>query len=148
MGFHLYDYLSQNPRGYNYGNGSDKPMQFERWNDLGGILYAGRQYCIETEIKLNTIDIAAKTWLADGELRAWVDGRLTYEQTGMIFRTTEGLTTLPAYNPSKLRPTAKNGITRLWMNWFHGGHTQNTVDRNVFYSGLVWARSYIGPMKP
>ena len=148
MGFHLYDYLSQNPRGHNYGNGSDKPVQFERWNDLGGILYAGRQYCIETEIKLNTIDVVAKTWRADGELRAWVDGRLTYEQTGLIFRTTDGFATLPAYNPSKLRPTAKNGITRLWMNWFHGGHTQNTVDRNIFYSGLVWARSYIGPMKP
>jgi hypothetical protein len=39
------------------------------------------------------------------------------------------------------------GVRGLWLNWFHGGKTLATFDRTSFYTGLVWAQQYIGPMK-
>lgn len=144
-GFHLYDYQGNNPEGHRYGK--DKPPQFERWGKrggAGGLLYAGHWYCIETELKLNTVQPDAPGFLPDGELRAWLDGRLVYEQTGMVFRSLPLKN--PAFNPSKLRACRELGVNSLWLNWFHGGQTVNTVDRTLFYTGLAWARQYIGPM--
>lgn len=145
-GFHLYDFQDNNPRGHRYGR--EMPPQFERWGQLGGlggVLYAGHWYCIETELKLNSTLKRAPGFLPDGELRAWVDGRLVYEQTGLVFRA--GPLNRPPYQARRLRTCRELGIRGLWLNWFHGGQTVSTVDRTLFYTGLVWARRYIGPMR-
>ena len=144
-GFHLYDFLDNNPPGHRYGR--EQAPQFERWGQRGGqggMLYAGHWYCIETELKLNTLLNTGPGYLPDGELRAWLDGRLVYERSGLVFRA----------GPLGRRPDAQGrlqacrelGVSSLWLNWFHGGQTANTVDRTLFYTGLVWARRYIGPM--
>ena len=146
-GYHLYDYTQNNPVGYNYGRADGTPQE-ERWGQrggLGGMLYAARWYCIETEMKLNTIGNAAPGFLPDGELRTWIDGRLAYERTGMVFRS--GPIATLAYQSNRLRPCRELGVRGLWLNWFHGGKTVATFDRTSFYTGLVWSKEYIGPMK-
>jgi hypothetical protein len=144
-GFHLYDFNYNNPPGHNYGvQGSSAT---ERWGQLGGsggVLYAGQWYCVETELKLNTVQNSGSGFTPDGELRAWIDGRLVYEQTGMVFRTLPLVTA--AYNSELLRPCRELGVRGLWLNWFHGGKTLASMDRTLFYTGLVWAKSYIGTM--
>ncbi len=144
-GFHLYDFLVNNPPGYNYG--SMQTSAEERWGQrsgTGGVLYAGQWYCIETELKLNTISVTAPSFVPDGELRAWIDGKLVYERTGMVFRTPRDSF---AYDSEVLRPCRELGVAGLWLNWYHGGKTVATVDRTLFYTGLVWSKEYIGPMK-
>lgn len=143
-GFHLYDYFYRNPPGHNYGN-ADGSIADEQWGQRGGsggALYADRWYCIETELKLNSATNSTG-YTADGEIRTWVDGRLAYEKTGMVFRT------LPianvAYNANNLRACRELGVRGLWLNWFHGGKTQSTIDRTIFYTGLAWSKEYIGP---
>ncbi len=147
VGHHLFDYYYQNPAGHNYG-GQDGTPQQERWGQrggLGGILYAGNWYCIETELKLNTLLNSSPGFVPDGELRTWIDGRLVYNRTGMVFRSGP-VATFP-YQPNNLRPCRELGVRGLWLNWFHGGKTLATFDRTSFYTGLVYGTSYIGPMK-
>lgn len=145
-GFHMYDFYYANPAGYNYGknDGSRPQDQWGQQGGLGGMFYADQWYCVETEVKLNTVSDTAPGFMPDGELRVWVDGRLAYERTGMVFRT--GPIASPAYNPERLRPCRELGVRGLWLNWFHGGKTLNTVDHTLFYTGLAYGRSYIGPM--
>jgi len=152
-GHHLYDYLHNNlhgkpvrsPDGYDYGH---QHAMLERWGQrggLGGVLYAGHWYCVETELKLNTISDAAPGFLPDGELRTWLDGRLVYQRTGMVFRS--GPVIRPAYQQGRIRPARDLGVRGLWLNWFHGGKTWNTYARTTFYSALAWGNEYIGPMR-
>lgn len=142
-GFHLYDFAYNNPPGHQLGGDSAS----ERWGKIGGsggVLYSGQWYCIETELKLNTVSNSGSGFTPDGELRAWVDGRMVYERTGMVFRTLP-LVSAP-YNSELLRPCRELGVRGLWLNWFHGGKTLASMDRTLFYTGLVWAKNYIGPM--
>lgn len=144
-GFHLYDFQDANPVGHRYGR--DDPSQLERWGQRGGhggMLYAGYWYCVETEIQLNTVDARTSAWRPDGALRAWVDGRLAYERTGMVFRTLP-LRQMPP-GADRLPPCRELGVRSLWLNWFHGGRTPNTVPRTMFFTGLAWGTEYIGPM--
>lgn len=144
-GFHLYDFQGNNPAGHRYGG--ERPPEFGLWGQrggAGGMLYAGHWYCIETELKLNSASERTGTFGQDGELRAWVDGRLVYEQVGMVFRTLP-ISDVP-YHPSRMRPCRELGVKGLWLNWFHGGQTPSTVDRVLFYTGLAWGKDYIGPM--
>ena len=148
VGHHLFDYYYQNPPGHNYGGANGSPQE-ERWGQRGGlgaVVYAGHWYCIETEIKLNTISSTAPGFLPNGDLRTWMDGRLVYERTGMVFRSGP-VATFP-YQPNNIRPCRDLGVKGLWLNWFHGGKTLATVDRTCFYTGVVWGTDYIGPMKP
>lgn len=141
MGWHLYDFGPNNPPGYrNY----DDTMWGQR-GGLGAVTYGGRWYCIETEIKLNSVNAADDSWQPDGVLRTWIDGRLVYEKTGMVFRTLPRYT--PAYKSNELRPIRELGVAWLLWNWFNGGTTQSTVQRTAFTTGLVWAKQRIGPMK-
>lgn len=145
-GFHLYDYNYQNPPGHNYGQ--TQCSADERWGQLGGsggMMYRGQWYCVETELKLNTVFSNGQGYAPDGELRAWVDGRKVYERKSMVFRTLP-LVSQP-YISTKIRPCRQLGVRGLWLNWFHGGKTVSTVDRTSFYTGLVWGKEYIGPMK-
>ena len=147
VGHHLYDYNYRNPKGHNYG-GPDGTAEQERWGQcggLGGMLYADQWYCLETEMKLNTISDTAPGFVPDGELRTWVDGRLAYERTGMVFRN--GPVLRPAYVNGQIRPARDLGVRGMWLNWFHGGKTLATFDRTTFYTGLVWGTEYIGPLQ-
>ena len=147
VGYHLYDYYSNNPKGYNYG-GADGNAPEERWGQrggLGGVFYGGQWYCVETEIKLNTVSNSYPGYSPDGVLRTWVDGKLVYERTGMVFRTLPKINA--SYVPNQLRPCRELGVKGLWLDWFHGGKTVNTFDRTIFYTGLAWGTQYIGPMQ-
>jgi hypothetical protein len=144
-GFHLHDFQYQNPTGHNYGR--EQAPTFERWGQrggTGGVLYANQWYCVETELKLNSVANTTPGFTPDGELRAWIDGRLVFERTGMVFRT---LPMVPVpYNPNQIRACRELGVRGLWLNWFHGGKTLSSMDRTSFYTGLVWSQQYIGPM--
>ncbi len=147
VGYHLYDFQYNNPPGHQYGYydaNNPIPGLAEQWKNCGlNILYADKWYCIEMEMKLNTITEAAPGYLEDGLLRTWIDGRLAWESSGMVFRTKP--LEFP-FNPEYIRPARSLGVRNLQLNWFHGGQTENTVDRTTFYTGLVWGTEYIGPM--
>lgn len=144
-GWHLYDFQTSNPVGYRYGGEGQNAHNWGQQGPLGAVLYADHWYCVETEIKLNTVNAADNSYQPDGLLRTWIDGKLAYERTGMVFRTLPLYQ--PAYDGSLIRPFRELGVKELWWNWYHGGTTQSTVQRTMFVSGLVWARSRIGPMK-
>ena len=144
-GWHLYDFQSANPVGYRYGGESQNQNNWGQKGGLGSVLYAGRWYCVETEIKLNSVNPADNTFQPDGVLRTWIDGRLAYERTGMVFRTLPIYS--PAYNGDYIRPCRQLGIKDLWWNWYNGGTTQSTANRTQFMTALVWARQRIGGMK-
>lgn len=141
-GYHLYDFGPRNPPGYSYAGA--KAAWGER-GGFGGMLYAHHWYCVETELKLNSVLSESPGFVPDGELRAWIDGRLCFERRGMVFRT------LPAYappaNPALFRPVRDLGVRALWFEWYHGGVTQSSVERVQFYTGLAYGTEYIGPMR-
>jgi hypothetical protein len=140
---HLDDFYdtSKIPAGHAYAR-TEAPWLWG-WGRNGlGVLYPGHWYCIETELDLNSVSDGSPGWRADGVLRAWIDGRLAMDRTGMVFRTKPVNT-----RPAKQRPIRELGVRNLWLNWFHGGRTQNTVDQTHYYAGLVWGTEYIGPMR-
>jgi hypothetical protein len=95
------------------------------WN-LGpsGLLQKNRWYCIEQNVQLNT------PGKADGVFRAWVDGQLVIERTGLRYRDTEQLK-----------------IESVWLNVFHGGTAVAPTDMTLFIDNLVVAHDYVGPMQ-
>jgi hypothetical protein len=160
---HFFDYLTANPPGHNYG--AELPARdvtLAQRGGLGGLLYAHHWYCYEVRMKMNSVDQPAvladgsphvidgvrQYWTPDGALEIWIDGRLAYQKTGMVFRT------LPLNSESYagreniyVPPTGNLGIRDLWFNWFHGGLTQSSRSRVMFFTGLAWGREYIGPMR-
>lgn len=88
-----------------------------------GFLEKNRWYSIEQHLKLNS------PGKKDGELRAWVDGRLAFEKTDIRFR-----------NVSKLK------VEQIWMNVYHGGKKPSPRDQHLFIDNVVVARKYIGPV--
>lgn len=151
-GYHLYDYLVNNPAGHQYG-GTDYGTG-ERYGQVGGFggkLQFDRWYCIEKEIYLNTVDGGYPLFIADGYLRTWIDGRLVYERTGMVFRQTPVWTSgaQPA-GGNFVTPMRDLGVRDVLMNFFYGGQTWPTESITQFFTGLVvadGAMGYIGPMK-
>jgi len=87
-----------------------------------GLLEKNRWYSVEQQVKLN------RPGNSDGEVRAWLDGHLVFERTGLRFRDV---------------PTLK--IESLWMNVYHGGTAKAPADLTLFIDNLVIARRYIGP---
>lgn len=173
-GLHLYDFQTNNPPGYRYNSGAVADEGFDAYggDGLGGVVYAGRWYCIEHEVTLNSVDAAApgfdatpwRNWTPDGEIRTWVDGRLAYERTGMVMRSlprmvsvdtnSDGIAepheiTYPAewYSAGYIRAAREVGHKDLLFNWFHGGLNKSTYQRTMFITGLVWGKERIGPMK-
>lgn len=143
---HTYDFGANNPAGFRYGT-ADQPKdnRFGQRGGLGGILYEGHWYCMETELLLNTVMPESPGYVADGEYRQWIDGRLALERKGQVFRS------LPLYNPgykaNAQRPVRELGVRGLWFNWFHGGKYQNAEDREIYIAQLAWGTEYIGPMR-
>ncbi len=150
MGVHMWDYGSHNPAGYRYGGNDSFNDSFNQRGGLGGMMRADMWYCVETELKLNTVFEATPGFAPDGELRVWVDGRLAMEKTGMVFRSLPLMDNSgpnPPYNPKYIQPVRKLGVSALWFNWYHGGLTRNTLPRTLFVTGLAYGTAYIGPMK-
>lgn len=156
--WHLWDFQSRHhPQGKSSA-GSIQPMG---WGKVGGVLYARRWYCVETELRLNSVDkpgvlpdgtphiIAGRQqyWSADGELRAWIDGRLVWEDTGLIFRSLPTTPRPAGWNGRSLYPIRDLGVRSLLLNVYVGGTTPSVRPLNQFYAGLAYGSQYIGPMR-
>jgi hypothetical protein len=97
----------------------------EKWGwNLGetGVLAKNRWYCVEQQVRLNTVD------QNDGVLRAWIDGKLVFEKLDIRFRSTDSLK-----------------IESAWMNVYHGGTASAPHDMTLYIDNLVIASRYIGP---
>lgn len=92
-----------------------------------GVLARERWYSLEHFIKMNT------PGKADGVVRGWVDGKLAYEKTNMIFR-------LPGHQTLHVRTA--------WLDVFKGGTLGNCADSEVWLDQMVLAKDApIGPLK-
>lgn len=89
-----------------------------------GWLSRNRWYSIEQYVKLNA------PGRADGVMRAWVDGHLVMERTGLRFR-----------DVPELR------IESVWFNVYHGGVTKPANPMSLYIDNVVIAREYIGPLQ-
>lgn len=65
----------------------------------------------------------------NGVIKAWVDGHLVFEKTGIRFRDIPDLK-----------------IEQIWMNLYHGGTQVSPNDQHLYLDNVVIAKSYIGPL--
>lgn len=156
---HFYDFGPANPPGHAYSADTREKTNFGQRGGLGAMLYYDQWYDVEAEITLNSVDQPGvladgsphikngqqQFWTPDGAWRVWVDGRLAFERTGLVFRSLPVAN--PGFRPGYCRPCRELGAEGIWMNWFHGGVTQNARPRTMFMAGLVWAEERIGPMQ-
>lgn len=96
----------------------DPALQYDRW------------YCIEMYCKLNTPGKDGQPGSKDGILKAWIDGKLACERTGLRFRD-----------------VARLKIESIWVNVYHGGTRPALQDLHLYLDNLVIARKPIGPVK-
>lgn len=158
VGWHLYDFMAgRHPLGASSA-GSNKP---HGWGKVGGVLYARRWYCIETELKLNSVDKPGikpdgtphlingvqQFWTADGELRVWIDGMPAWEDTGMVFRTLPTRQRPANWTGLNMYPIRDLGVRSLLLNTYVGGTSPSTRPHMHYYAGLAYGTEYIGPMK-
>ena len=95
------------------------------WADgYNGVLDKNRWYCIEQYVKLNDAD------KANGIIRGWVDGKLAFERTDLVYRFTPALK-----------------IEQVWMNVYHGGQRPTPRDISMYIDNVVVSRQYIGPFE-
>jgi len=104
LGYYVY-HLGQETR---YGDGL-------HWNEAGR-LQPGDWYCLEGEVEMNTLG------LADGALRAWVDGTPAFDISGLEFR-----------RPSE--PEIK--IESFWFNVYYGGKAVAPQDLGLTIDEVV-----------
>lgn len=96
------------------------------------VLEHGRDYHIEQHVKLNSIagpfdEFGNGLGNADGEFRAWLDGVLVFEKTGLRFRH---------------HPDIK--IEEVWLDWYHGGVAPAVATHHFRMNRLTVAKSRIG----
>jgi hypothetical protein len=91
--------------------------------DALGLLERNRWYCLEQYFRVNQLG------QKDGVFRAWIDGRLAFEKTGIHVRD------IPSIR-----------IEQIWMNVYYGGTSPSPSDQHLFIDNVVVARRYIGPM--
>ena len=92
----------------------------------GGMLVNDQWYAIEVYVKMNT------PGQADGVLRGWVDGVLSYDKTDVRYR-------LPGHDNLHVRTA--------WLNVYKGGVNGNCTDGYVYLDNMVIATSEpIGPV--
>jgi len=144
-GAHVWDML---------GDLANERENFGAQGGLGAALYPGHWYCIETRLKLNSI---RPSNAQNGEMDVWIDGRLTYSLRDFSYRKLPLNYTDPTqvysnatrmgYTPmTSLPPFRELGVASIWLNDFQGGTIAAEHDRVRFYTGLVVAKRYIGPM--
>ncbi|MHC4739896.1 MAG: heparinase II/III domain-containing protein [Planctomycetota bacterium] len=109
------------------------------WDNYYGMPYniaeavymeGGRWYCFEYMAKMNSVSEKGK---GDGEIRLWIDGKLTTEMTGLILR-----------NDSHMEIK--------WDRWMLGPRYGIKKDgspktQTSWIDGIVAAKKYIGPSK-
>ena len=103
LGFYTYEVKSGRS---NYG----KTMHFDK------TVTAGKWYCLEQYIKLNT------PGKKDGIARAWIDGELVFEKTDFLWRNTD-----------KLK------IYSNWVDYYRGGKEPTNHYRHAYLDNLVIA---------
>jgi hypothetical protein len=92
-----------------------------------GVLARERWYSLEHFIKMNT------PGKADGVIRGWVDGKLAYEKTNIIFR-------LPGHQNLHVRTA--------WVDVYKGGTLGNCSDSDISLDQMVLAKDApIGPIQ-
>ena len=92
-----------------------------------GFLVRERWYSIEHFIKMNT------PGKPDGVIRGWVDGKLAFEKTNMIWR-------LPGHQNLHVRTA--------WLDVYKGGSYGNCTDSDIWLDQMVLATDApIGPLK-
>ncbi len=106
---------------YHLGQGSRYGDKLH-WNESGRLL-PGDWYCLEGEVELNTLG------LADGALRAWVDGTPAFDATGLEFR-----------RPSE--PAIR--IESFWFNVYYGGKAVAERDLGLTIDEVVVDTTRIG----
>lgn len=84
----------------------------------GGVLERGQWYQIEMQVEMNT------PGQADGVIRGWVDGQLSYEKTNMVFR-------------NKGHDFLHNRLA--WFNIYKGGLDGNCTTSRVYLDQMVIA---------
>ena len=84
--------------------------------DTNGVLVRDRWYEIEMQVTMNTPGIP------DGIIRGWVDGKLAYQKTNVMFRL-EGHDNL------------HNRL--VWLNVYKGGTRGNCVDSAIYLDQMV-----------
>jgi hypothetical protein len=111
LGYYVY-HLGQEGR---YGDGM-------AWNDAGK-LNPGEWYCIEGEVALNHPGVA------DGALRAWVDGTPVFDTAGIEFR----------------RPDEPDiNIESFWFNVYYGGKPTAERDMGMIIDEVVVDTGRVG----
>jgi hypothetical protein len=111
LGYYVY-HLGQETR---YGDGVG-------WNEAGK-LQPGEWYCLEGEVEMNTLG------LADGALRAWVDGTPALDSSGIEFR----------------RPDeSKISIESFWFDVYYGGKQVPDQDLGLTFDEVAVDTHRIG----
>lgn len=92
----------------------------------GGVFENDRWYLVEMFVKMNTPDIA------DGVIRGWVDGTLSYEKTNMIWR-------LSGHDNLHVR--------HVWLDVYKGGVNGNCVASEIYLDQMVLSTDQmVGPI--
>lgn len=117
-------------------------MQWGTGGGMGADLRPDRWYCVEVRCKLNTYNAAGGS-PSDGLMEVWLDGVKVMTRTGWKYR--DGPLD-PAGIGNDLPPFRQLGPIGLGLNEYMGGVLPSDEDRVCFYTGLVFATSYIGPM--
>ena len=133
---------------------------------LGAAMYPGFWYCIESRLKLNTVDLSATPFTADpaknlndAEIDIWIDGHkvlamrnfsyrklpLDYSSGPGTYNNTTKIGRTPIAN-GLLVPIRTLGVTAVTLNDFNGGVLPAGTDRVKFYAGLVVSKKPIGMM--
>lgn len=140
--------------------------QYGEIGGLGAAIYPGHWYCLESRLKLNTVDTSRSPFeadpaknLEDAEFDMWLDGRKVLEMRNFSYRklpldygrpnnwdrkTRMGRT--PFDEKRYLVPFRQLGVTAVTLNDYNGGVLPAGSDRFKFYAGLVVATAPIGPM--
>ncbi|MFU8829114.1 MAG: hypothetical protein ACNA8P_06735 [Phycisphaerales bacterium] len=128
IGAYIYHVGIQQTRpGSVYGEGLSYHSQSRPDGDPPMPLEHGRWYIVEQYVKLNSIskDAANDTephdgpGLADGVIRARINGVLAIERTNLVFRHTDALR-----------------IQSVWLDFYHGGKNPAPSDMVVFIDDL------------
>jgi hypothetical protein len=139
--------------------------QYGEIGGLGAAIYPGHWYCLESRLKLNTVDTTVSPFdadpaknLQDAEFDMWIDGRKVLEMRNFSYRKLPLNYTGPSTWDNKTRmgrtlfdgkhlvPIRQLGVTAITLNDYNGGVLPADTDRFKFYAGLVVATAPIGPM--
>ncbi|MBN1674640.1 MAG: hypothetical protein JXR37_26575 [Kiritimatiellae bacterium] len=119
--------ISQDPRVVFAEDFEDDDLKRRGWYDMAGW---GERLLISDEDRVEYMGKMNTPGKADGELRAWIDGELQYEITGVMLRDEK---------------TSDVTWRRWWLGpYFHGGTTK---EQSSFLDSLVMATVYIGPVR-